>query len=819
MKRIIRFSINHPIIVLSIVALITFLFGTQIPKVKMDPRVEIILQDNNPVEKVYADTKKVFEPYADILVGMLDNNIYNPKSLDKIHRVAGEIEEIKGIKKVQYVLNVKNIQGSESGLDVSPMVKEGEVPKTREEIASLREKVTSWDVYENVYVTGDAKGTAIAAVLEDGVETDQIVPIYYAIDAIVKKYEGPERFFISGTKVVEALQGHYMIKDLIVLPPLVCLVLLLSLFIFFRNLRGMLLPLVSVGISAVWTVGLMAMVKIPLTIVTTALPVALMACGSAYGIHVVENVLADYFAGKRGRDGIDGALSRIRVPVFMAALTTMAAFLSLCTTPIVPLTHFGLLSAFGIAVAMSLALTFIPALLSILDAHGREIRPHHHSKRDIVGPILTKFSYISIRKSWWVIGLSFVVLVMSIFFGRHVKSDLNLIEDFRERSPIRIADRILNERFGGTSLFQVVFETEKPDDLKEPAVLREMERLQAELMEFDEIGKAVSVVDFIKRMNQAMNDGDPAYYTIPDSKELVAQYLLLFSFSGGGDDLDSFVDYNFQKGQILLQMKSQSGYLAQDVSDTVDRFRDKELKDPAVTKVFTTGLAMLAKEFNRVVVSSQIRSFIFSFTLCFIITAVVFRSLKLSIYSMMPLIIPIALDFAIMGISGIRLNAATATVASIDIGMGIDYSIHFLNRYRHEIRLGHPVEKALDIAIHTSGRGIIYNALAVAAGFLVLAPSQFVIISQMGILVAVDMLTIAFSALTFLPACIRLLPPRLLAEAPARAAGQVALKLVTGEIPAKEHAVARFDAGEIEEEGTEEAPGQKRKTRYREVQQ
>ncbi|HPP81593.1 MAG TPA: MMPL family transporter, partial [Deltaproteobacteria bacterium] len=588
---------------------------------------------------------------------------------------------------------------------------------------------------------------------------------------------------------------------------------LVSLFLFFRHLRGMLLPLVSVAISAVWTVGLMALSHIPLTIVTTALPVALMACGSAYGIHVVENVMADSFAGMRGKGGIDNAVARIRIPVFMAALTTMAAFISLCTTPIVPLTHFGLLSAFGIFTAMGLALTFVPAMLTILEARGREIVPHHHTRRDLVGPLLHWFSRVSIKHSRLVIVLSFVVLAVSIFFGRHVKSDLNLIEDFRERSPIRTADRILNEKFGGTSLFQVVFETKGQDDIKDPAVLRDMERLQARLMDIDQVGKAVSIVDFVKRMNQAMHDGDPAFYTIPESRELVAQYLLLFSFSGGGEDLDSFVDYNYQKGQILLQMKTQSGYLASEVEEVVRRFNGSEGKAERLENVFTTGLAMLAKEFNRVVVTSQVRSFIFSFVLCFVITAGVFRSLRLGVYSMMPLIVPIALDFAIMGVSGIRLNAATATVASIDIGMGIDYSIHLLNRYRHERRYGQSVEEALSTAIHTSGRGIVYNALAVAAGFLVLAPSQFVIISQMGILVAVDMLTIAVSALTFLPACIMLLPPRLEAEPVTVPTGKPVLALVTKGLPKRDHAVVRYD--EEEEEG----PGQGQEKLVREVQQ
>lgn len=791
MKKIINFCVFHPYWIISAVVIITIFFGLQIPHVKIDPRVETILKKNNPVEKEYSANKMMFAPYADVLIGMLDSDVFDTASLKKIQAISEEAKGIKGVKKVKNILNINNITGNESGLDVSPMVKEGSVPSNSQEISEFKNKATSWDVYDNIYVKKDGKGTAITIVLEDNIETDKIVPIYYELQGIIDKYEGPEKFFISGTKVVEALQGHYMIKDLTYLPPLVCIVLLVFLFMFFRNFRGMLLPLVTVGLAGIWTIGLMPLVDVPLTAISTALPVALMAVGVAYGVHVVENVFSDSSQGSKGRTGINSALGRIYIPVIMAGLTTIASFLSLCTTSVVPMTHFGLLSAFGITVSMVLALTFTPAVLSILDSRGKEYVPHHNTRFDFIGMLLKKLSFISIHKKEWVLAVSAAIFIVSLFLGRHVKGDFNLVEDFREGTPIRVSDKILNEQFGGTSQFNVAFATDNLDDIKEPSVLKKMERLQSELNELEGIGKTVSIVDFIKRMNQSMHDGDISYYTIPDSKELIAQYLLLFSFSGGGDDLDSFVDYNFQNGQILLQMKTQSGYLAQDVADTVNKFKDKELTDDKkITGVITTGMAMLAKEFNRVIVTSQTQSFILAFTLCFFITTGIFRSFKLGIYSMVPLLIPIVLDFGIMGATGIRLNAATATVASIDIGMGIDYCIHFISRYRHEVRLGRSVDQAIEISTQTAGRGIIYNALAVSAGFMVLIPSQFVIVSQLGLLVAIDMLTISFSALTFLPACIKLFPPRLVKEVPRI---EVPLKLVANEGPLGDTANAAYN--------------------------
>lgn len=761
MKRVIHFCLYHPWWVILVVALITVSFASQIPKITMDSRAEIMLRQDYPPVKLFVENKEEFEPYTDVVVGMVHTDIYNPGSLEKLSKIYQEFEKINGVKKVTCILNVKNIQGSESGLDVSPMVEEGFVPKTPREIADLKAKVDSWDIYKGSMVTKDGTGTAMSIVLDKNIETDHLIPIYFKMEEILKKHEGPERFFISGTKVLEALQTHYMIKDLIVLPPLVCVVLLVSLFLFFRNFSGMLLPLVSVGIACIWTFGLMAALGVPLTTISTALPVALIAVGVGYGVHIVENVFSEYAAGRKGREAMEDAISRLVVPVLIAGLTEVASFLSLVSIWVVPLTQFGLLSAFGFCMAMILVLTFIPAVLSLVDEKGKEYIPHHHTKRDIIGPFLKWLIHMSLHRKAWIFAIFFAVFVVSAAMGRHIRSDFNLADNFRERSPIKIADTILNDKFGGTSTYRVVFKGKASDDIKDPAVLKEMDKLQNELKGLDGVGKVVSIVDHIKRMNQSMHDGNPSYYTIPESKDLVAQYLLLYSMSGGGDELDSYVTYDYRNAQILLQMKSQSGYLTQDVVDTVERFQKKEHDASKGIGFITTGLSMLVKEFNQIIVKSQLQSFTLSFVLCFIVTVAIFRSFKLGIYSMVPLIIPITLDFGMMGVTGITLNAATATVASIDIGLGIDYCIHFLSRYRHEIKLGRSVDDAIKITMNTSGRAIIYNALAISAGFLVLVPSQFAIISQMGILVAIDMMTIAFSALTFLPASIKLFPPKL----------------------------------------------------------
>ena len=199
MKKIVHFCIDHPYWVIAAIALTTIFFAVQIPKIKMDSRVEVMLRHDYPPVQVFIENKESFAQYTNIVVGMLHTDIYNPGSLEKLYKVSQEIRQIKGIKKVTCLLNVKYIQGSESGLDVSPLVKEGTVPETPKEIAALKAKVDSWDIYKGALVTKDGKGTAISVVLGDKVETVDIIPIYFAMTDIMKKYEGPEHFFISGT--------------------------------------------------------------------------------------------------------------------------------------------------------------------------------------------------------------------------------------------------------------------------------------------------------------------------------------------------------------------------------------------------------------------------------------------------------------------------------------------------------------------------------------------------------------------------------------------------------------------------------------------
>ncbi len=756
MKKFFRLSVYHPYIAVGTVLLISIFFGLQIPKIQVDPRVEIFLKENNPALLEFYENKDMFANREATVIGILGDNIYNSQTLAKLGAMSDEISQIPKVAEVGNIFNLSHITGTDNGMEIEALA--ADVPQSAAEIETLRHKIDSWEFYHGFLVTEDASGTMLSFTMDVDVDTEDVAAIYHAAHDITQKYQGPEKIFISGAAVVESLIGEYMLSDMKLLIPFVNVVIVIFLFIFFRNIRGVLLPLLTVGLSTGWTIGLMPLLGMPITNVTSSMPVILMALGTAYGIHVLENVFSDAAAGKTGKEGLIGAIERVSLPICMAGLTTMAGFLALISSEVVPIKHFGFLTAFGTLAALIISLTFIPAMLSILESFGREHIPQGH-KHDLMGPAIRVLSRMVVKGSPAILVTSLVIMAVSVAATFQIKSELNPIDNFRKSSPIRSADIILNENFGGTSMFNVVLRTDEPDGVKHPEVLHHLEALQAKLNTVPDVGKTVSLVDFVKRMNQVMHGDDPAFYTIPDSQQLIAQYLLLYSF-GGGDALDTFVTYEYDATQIMLQIKDLGGELAADVIAMIEEYERENLAGTPYT-LTATGISRLPMEFNRIVIKGQFSSLFISLLLVTLITTFIFRSVKLGVFSVMPLLVPILLNFGIMGIFGITLNACTAMIASIAIGVGIDYSIHFLSRYRHEVLEGYSGDDAIDTAINTSGRAILYNALTVTFGMLVLLPSKFVLISQMGLLNAIVMMSSSIASITLLPALLKVFKPSL----------------------------------------------------------
>jgi predicted RND superfamily exporter protein len=422
---------------------------------------------------------------------------------------------------------------------------------------------------------------------------------------------------------------------------------------------------------------------------------------------------------------------------------------------------FGLFSAFGVLAGMLFSLTLLPAVLCLLPAPLRAARRTARTQieeggfvallLDALVPLVTRHPLVAVA-----CGIT-VVLAGAAGIGR-VVVDSSITGNFPEGNPVRLADREFAEHFGGSVPMQIVLDAGADGAWKEPANLRAVEGLQEYIEASGYAGETVSIVDYIKRMNAVMRPGEPAADSVPESRELVAQYLLLYSMSGDPDDFEDVVDYNYRMANVHAPLASDNSALMGRAVREVDTYAASHLA-PLGIATHASGSARLSWTLSSLIVSGQIYSLVLALFVVIVLAALMSRSLAAGFFTVIPVAVATVLNFGLMGWFGLKLDIATALLSSMGIGIGIDYAIHFVFRYRRDRRASMPPEQAMHETLSTSGVAIFYNAMVVMAGFLVLAASSFPPNRILGVLVAQNMFVCFLGTVTLLAAALHLIQP------------------------------------------------------------
>jgi predicted RND superfamily exporter protein len=563
----------------------------------------------------------------------------------------------------------------------------------------------------------------------------------------------PEKVYYGGMPFVIQSLGDIISSDMLFLAPLTAIVIILLLFISFRNWRGVLLPLLTVVISIIWTIGLMGLLGVKISIISDTIPVILLAVGSAYTIHVINRI--NETQGENYRERIRQAMDYIIIPVFLAAITTMAGFISfIFGSYLTMIGSFGIFMASGVGFALLLSVTFAPALLAWLPEPGRLVkeRNSHFLNRP-----LEMLSDRILKHPSRVIAIWSVILAIAIGGAFMIKRKVDVLDYFKRSDLTYVSETIFREKFGGTMPVYVVVK----GDVQSPQVLNVQRKISDFMKTSPEVTHSQSVADLIERMNDVMGEGKK----IPADKLKIQQLWFLLE---GQDVMSQLVNYELDEGMVsatfsrggLEEMKK----FTRDMDDYIDgNFNNKEPSkgynpdrvppDSASTiSIEYTGLPSLYLNIDRSLLNSQAQSILYAIILVFLMVALILRSLRLGAFAIVPILVTLIVLFGFMGLTGIPLDIATVLVGSVSIGIGVDYAIHMITHLNYEMKKGQELGDAVRHAVRISGRAICINVLAVALGFLVLVLSNLVPLQRFGILVAVTMIISGSAAITLLPA-------------------------------------------------------------------
>ncbi|MBS3791782.1 RND family transporter [Candidatus Bipolaricaulota bacterium] len=751
--------VDNPWKVIGLALIGTVVLGFFIPGLNLVTNFEEYLSPSNPAVEAMKKAEERYGSQVFVRVTMVtEDTVFDEGVLERLEELRKEIAGLSGVKKVEGPLNSQMIIGQGDSLVVEQVAPGGVHPKGQEDLENYRERLMGNELLVGRVVSQSGNSAALSIEMETGVNEQEVAD---EIRAITDAYDGPEEIYIAGLPFMNSVLSEEIIDDLIVLLPLVFVAIGLVLYLSFRSPRGILLPLTVVTLSTIWSVGLMSLVGVPFTLITFILPVILVAVGTAYSIHVLNKYYELSAKDLSKREIIVKTASAMYSPVSMAGLTTAAGFLALMSSFLVPQRQFGVFAAIGVFFSIIFSLTLVPAILSLLplQAKNSDGDSIFSSLAGIRKSFLKGFERLVTTKKRILLGAFLVVLAVFAVGTFMVKIETSQRSFLGEGSVVTKGLNSLDRSFSGSNQLLVEIDTSQKDGLKDPDTLKKMEEFENWLKtkEGIKINKTFSLVDIVKQLNQEYHGGDHDYFRIPEKENLASQLLLLFSFQGGG--LGQLARGDFSAGEITGLYDSASSTEIVELKEEVHEYLDENFSSIDAEMVGSTRLSAMV---SSKVVSSQLVSLVTSVGVAGLIVAVIIGSIVAGVISLIPLVLTVLINFGVMGYSGTPLDLATLMVSSIVIGIGIDYAIHFIERFRIEYEEGRDEEEILSATLRTTGQGIFYNAMALAVGFAILAFSSFSAIVNFGFLMALTMVVSMISAFTVIPAILLLFRPSFL---------------------------------------------------------
>ncbi len=718
-----------------------------------------------------------------------EGNIITPREKNSLRHaveVAFELMSREMIDEIISPYTAEDISGKDDTLETFPIIETDDngrriMPLSAEAVEKFRKRLKRNPVFANGIYSMDAGGRITDfAVIIRFVEADRSDPIAREILEIADSYRGRLSIVSQGQPLVYVWINNYMQEDLAKLVPLVLLVAMLIFWFNFRTLRGVLLPSVTLLFSTIWILGLMGYLGYAITTVGISIPILMIAVGSSYGIHILNQYYAEHKdIVKKGKIlGLAATMNHISLTVLLAGFTTVVAFLTLVSHELSAIREWGLFSGIGIVFSVWISASMIPTGLAIMKndkgIHGGKTSGGSGiSLTDRLVKLATK---ISIHHPKRLIAFVAVLSIISIVGLYRLDVETELLSYFSKDNPIRTSADYISKKFGGRWGFNIIIDSGEIDGVKHAAFLKTIEDFRHWLTSEENrdlhIGRTDAFTDFIKTMNMAMNNDDPSKFSIPADDLTIMDYLELFSAEdedsdGRPDVFKPFVDPDYRHVNILARLSEADGRLIGTSTLTkIEKKIEAHLAAtlPANYSYRITGHPMMIITSAAYIINGQVQSLLLTLCVIFIVVLFLVGNLKAAILSLIPMTFAVIVNFGIMGWTGIPLDVATSLIAAITIGIGVDDTIHFLNTFRRFRRKSIPLDSAITRTEHITGKAIIFTSLALIFGFSVMEFSNFKPIMLFGLLMAITMTATTFGALVVLPSAIKITRVRLVKE-------------------------------------------------------
>ena len=695
------------------------------------------------VQDEFGSTESIF-----IAFGNKDKTIFNKSSFSDLWKLTNELESRPEIKKITSLSNLPKIENVDGFLEVHSLQPSEELDDIQ--INGIKKYVYNNQSIRARSISKDGNYFNIMVQPNDSIAHNVVRDIVVEIgDSLLSKnYE----IHYGGTAYITGSVPGMIKNDIskllgvgLVLMSLILLVNIRDLFAVGMIFSVIIQSLIVMAGLMGWVVYLTGSENFYFTIINSSMPIILLTIANSDGVHVVTKFFKEMRHNGNIKKSIAKSIDTLFVPIFLTSVTTIAAFLTLYFAPINQLMGYGICLSAGILYAFILSLTFLPAAMSLKrwDLNSKAI-----SQNGYLENIISKFGKLVISKPKSILVVGMIIMFIGTAGLSLLKVDVNIANFFKEDTDFRKSIDFIDQEMTGT--MDVRIRVEAP--IKDPNTLNEMQDMQTLLNSNPKVTTSYSIVDVVKQMHRILIDDNPEFEIVPKDEKKVSNLLMMYSISGDQDDLNTIVDYNYKVGLITALSRVMS---TEEIIQFVKKIEDQVYDFKHISNASITGMAIVIRDLIYLVIESSVISIFSSVILICLITSIFFKNFSWGFLSIVPLVTAVLINFGFMGIAGIHLSHVTALLSSVIIGVGVDFSIHYIYQYRRLIK--DKVRNGIsNKVINEVGYPIVLDA-ASNMSFGALLFSTFIPVQYVGGLMVFAMFSTAFGTLTLLAASVELL--------------------------------------------------------------
>lgn len=735
------------LLLVAILSAVSIYFASQL---RFDYNFDNFFPKGDPDLAYYFDYREKFGNDNDYILIGLDNqgkSIFQKKFLTKIDSLSSFMMRQPHVESVLSPTTVKSPVIEQFGYFEIPYL------HTSEPERYIQDSINIYSSRELIGTLFSEDATAISLFVQttDNLSKEASDTLITALNQKLDQLDLKEHH-VAGKALAQSVFVEKMKIELAIFMSASIVLVIFFLWITFRTVWGVLVPLVVVLLSVVWGMGVMGLFNKPIDLMTVLLPTIMFVVGMSDVIHIMSRYVTEIGNGMKKVPALKLTIKEVGMATFLTSFTTSIGFLTLLTTAIVPIRNFGLYTAISIGLAFILAFTVLPAILLLI----KKPNPVRARRVSLSWPILlrTMLRYVLVHPKT-ILASSATIILLSLLGISQIKVDTTLLEDLGDDDPIIQDFNYFEQKFSGVRPFEMHLLAADGHTMYDLEVLEEISKIEEYLYGTYGLNFISSPATVVKTLNRAQNGGLQEYYSLPENTRQLQSIKRRLQAYKDRRELRSLVTSDALEGRITGKMKDIGSAQAIILNDSLESYISQNI-NPTLLKTRFTGSALLMDKNNEYVTSNMMQGLLIAFAVIAVIVGLIFRSLRMVLISLVPNVIPLLMIGGLMGFMGINMTVSISIIFTIAFGIAVDDTIHFLSKLKLELMSGKSLPYAIKRSFISAGKAIIITSCILVAGFTTLVLSTFDATYYVGLFVSLTLVFAVVADLFLLPVLVLL---------------------------------------------------------------